>query len=99
MENRFINIGYDEASGDGYRGIEVANREKTLNTFATGDVVKDFADMVDWCAGNPISGRYMFQSSVDHFVMDVPGYRWEVDENGREVIRREVESAPDAPSP
>ena len=39
-----------------------------------------------WCLENPIDGRYMFLSSVDHFCFDVPGYKWVCDEDGDEII-------------
>lgn len=92
MENRFIDIEYDEDSGtpEAYKGVFVRSLEADVKTFASGDVVKDFADTTEWCRQNPISGRYMYSSSVDHFVMDVPGYSWDVDDLGREVIVKEA---------
>lgn len=89
MSNRFISIEYDEMAEDPkYNGITISNLEKTVTTIMSGDVVADFATMKEWCQANPIPGRYMFTSSVDHFTMDVPGYGWTSDEEGRDMLIR-----------
>lgn len=89
METRFIDIDYEERSDlSAYRGVAVRSKDGDLARYNSGDVAKDFADMRAWCLENPIEGKYMFTSSVDHFCMDVPGYKWIVDEDGREMIAR-----------
>lgn len=88
VKNRFIDIRYFERDDlSAYTGVsvsEIGNDE--VHVFNSGDVVKDFSDMRKWCAENPIDGRYMLLSSVDHFCSDVPGYKWVVDKGGFETI-------------
>ncbi|MCS4089110.1 hypothetical protein [Rhizobium sp. BK176] len=88
MSSRIIRIEYNEIGDPDYSGITISDGENTVRTFMTGDVVADFADMKDWCRGNPFPGRYMFSSSVDHFTMDVPGYGWTSDDEGRDMLIR-----------
>ena len=88
MENRFISIDYSEDTGAEYTAVTVSEiKAGTVMSFSSGDPVKDFGDMHDWCCDNPIAGWYMFTSSVDHFCFDVPGYKWIVDD-GVELIAR-----------
>lgn len=92
MANRHIRIEYDEMNAKEnpkYEGIVISETEKgDIKTFFTDDVVTDFADMTNWIAQNPWQGRYMYSSSVDHFVMDVEGYKWGEDQHGRDLILR-----------
>nr|WP_250807334.1 hypothetical protein [Neorhizobium tomejilense] len=88
MSNRFVTIDYDEM-GDisSYKGIKISLvGGEVLQSFASGNVVKDFEAMVTWLGDNPIEGRTMYTSSVDHFVMDIAGFKWTVDDLGRELI-------------
>ncbi|MBY3433717.1 hypothetical protein HFN89_06090 [Rhizobium laguerreae] len=98
MTNRFISIEYDETSGDPeYKGIIVSDLRKTVTTIMTGDVVADFATMKEWCRSNPVAGRYMYSSSVDHFVFDAPGYGWSTHEDGSDqLVRVPAEQTPSA---
>jgi hypothetical protein len=88
MSSRIIRIEYSEIGDPDYKGIVISDVQETIQTFYTGDVVADFAAMKDWCRANPFDGRYFYSSSVDHFTMDVPGYGWASDEDGRDVLIR-----------
>jgi hypothetical protein len=91
MDNRFVRIVYDENGGlASYTHVQITKVDgENVKTFDSGDVVADFAAMRDWLREHPIdpsTGRTMFTSSVDHFCMDVPGFKWIEDELGRELI-------------
>lgn len=42
--------------------------------FATGDVVKDFADAVAYDMEYSKLDYVLYSSTVDHFVVDIPGF-------------------------
>jgi hypothetical protein len=91
MTNRFIGIDYSEVDNDpAYKGITITtvNGKEPLAEFRSGDPEKDFLEMMSWAANNTPEegGRYMFTSSVDHFCMDVPGYKWTSDEYGERIV-------------
>lgn len=87
MGNRFIGIVHDESSDvSAYGGVTVSEIGGDIQTFNTGDVVADWKSMTAWVSANPIAGRYMYSSSVDHFVMDVPGYAWDQTQEGIDII-------------
>lgn len=70
-------IDHDEAPNT-YRGIIVKASPSSVGpagTFATGDPVCDFYDAVVFM--NEFYDWHMVSSSVDHFVNDQPGYRWD----------------------
>jgi len=90
--NRFIDIDYDEITKADYAGVTVSTLTEKVATFFTGDVTKDFLEMADRCMGHPIDGSYVYMSSVDHFVMDMPDVAWKRDAgNGLSYIVRIVE--------
>lgn len=80
----FIDIDYEEVGGDNYKGVVVRSLRDEIARFNTGDVENDWLSLIDFCVDHPAA--YMFSSSVDHFVMDVEGYGWKIDEDGNEVI-------------
>lgn len=88
----FISIDYEEAKGDKYKGVVISSRKDEVKRFFTNDVVEDWKNMTKFCVENP--SMYMFSSSVDHFVMDVDGFQWSVDESGNDVIVREQAPVP-----
>lgn len=62
---------------DTYEAVYVRDTATdTTQTWATGDVVKDWADMKAYMEGR--DGCY--SSDVDHFVMDIAGYEWTKDD-------------------
>lgn len=73
-----FSIDYDEAP-DTYRAVTVKpqGRDGEIARFGTGDPVADMHDAMVYAAGR--FDGLMFSSSMDHFVHDQPGYRY--DEN------------------
>lgn len=84
----FIGIDYDERRTGSYRGCTVEGPGDFSRTFATGDVVRDFHEAVVFADthSKEHNAPCMTRSSVDHFVMDTPGYRWS--QNGADLIER-----------
>lgn len=81
----FISIEYDTK----YKKVVLSKKDKEIIAeFSSGDIVKDWEYLIDYCVNNP--AHYSFLSSVDHFVFDIPGYRWDIDEVGNEIIVKET---------
>lgn len=102
-ENRFMDVDYT-TDGEGalvsYGGFKVTDvNGVALATFASNDVFADCAAMKRWVRENPVSGVYLYQSSIDHLVMDVDGLGWGKDERGMEVIVPFESMKPDAATP
>lgn len=67
-----VTISYDEFNPDyntTYFGVFSQGRQ-----FYSGDVVKDFADAIEHELECTKQNWVLYSSSVDHFVMDVPGF-------------------------
>ncbi len=94
MPNFHISVDYKECDSldkvtieqCSYKGVTVTQTSpghKIVKRFNSGDIVKDWADTMTWCA-EQIGPRKieccMMSSSCDHFVMDVSGYGWTKDE-------------------
>ncbi len=88
----FISIDYTEVGGDNYKGVVVSSKSEEIVRFFSGDVEKDWKAMIDYCVKNP--EMYVFNSSVDHFVMDVEGYKWALDEYSNEIIVKDNQPSP-----
>lgn len=91
MNNLFVYIDYheDAAPEQAYERIRIADLDGTLvKDFATGDPVADWATAMAYLKeqGRPF---YYMTSSVDHFVFDVPGYRFIERSDGLELLVRE----------
>lgn len=70
-----LHIEYTEETG--YRRIYASDSEtKIQKEWASGDPVKDWADMREELGGFHV----MCSSDVDDFVCDVPGYRFTEDD-------------------
>lgn len=84
----FLGIDYDEnvETLSGYRGVTVCvGVNGTEERFNTGDPVADYRAAVKRCQGLAQKGHpVMSLSSLDHFVYDVPGYKY--DENDYLVV-------------
>lgn len=90
--NVLLGIDYDELRVRSYRAVTVEGPGDFEKRFATGDVVHDFHEAVVFARQHAREhGVFlMTRSSIDHFVMDTPGYRWSQD--GSDLIERaEVE--------
>lgn len=85
MKNIHVSIDHDERPGT-YRGV-VARRGSEEMRFFTGDPQRDWSAFMLWneCQTEPV----VMTSSVDHFVMDEPGWRFVSDDFGRDSLIRE----------
>ena len=67
-----VTMNYDEFDANyetSYRAVLSQGR-----VFATGDVVKDFADAVAYDMEYSYLPYVLYSSTVDHFVVDIPGF-------------------------
>lgn len=67
-----VTINYDEFNPDyesSYKAVSSYGR-----VFATGDVIKDFADAVAYDMEYSGLPYVTYSSAVDHFVQDTPGF-------------------------
>ena len=67
-----VTINYNEFNPDyesSYRAVLSYGR-----VFATGDVVKDFADAIAYDMEYSKLNHVLYSSTVDHFVVDIPGF-------------------------
>lgn len=82
--NCFLWIDYEDGPG-GYRAV-VLDKAQGLGEvrFASGDPVKDWAEANEAAKAEVVEGRAvtcMMLSSTTHFVFDVPGYRFNEDDD------------------
>lgn len=82
----YLSVDYDEAPNT-YRAFVLTDLDDVEHRFENGDPVKDYTNMLQYAY--ELSEKYpgvrmMESSSVNHFVWDVPGYRW--DENDMLVL-------------
>ena len=83
----FVNIDYDEQAEQPYQAVTAqpeAEGSDTM-TWASGDPVVDWVAFLDW-RDSQDDVTVLFLSSVDHFVMDIQGYRFDRDSAGRALI-------------
>lgn len=73
--NLFLGIDYDDA----YEAVTVTQRDGTDVRFETGDPPADFAAAVEYARKEciRIGCRLMTSSSLDGFVFDVPGWKYD----------------------
>lgn len=83
--NIHVSIDYDETPGS-YRGVTAKLGDEEYR-FASGDPEQDWARFLAWNECHP--ERCIVTSSVQHFVMDEPGWRMSFDDFGREALIRE----------
>jgi hypothetical protein len=72
-----IAVDFTEFKKGTYRAVNVYLYDGKKKTFATGDPVKDFSDGLEYAIN--VGGRVVYSSSVDDFVSDDGGYKY--DEN------------------
>lgn len=70
----YVSIHY----GDVYHFVEVRLPDETVRKFETGDAPKDWRDSHEWMRSLGYK-QCMYSSLCDHFVCDVPGYRFNED--------------------
>ena len=78
MSNAFLSIDYDTD----YQAVVVTNPDKTEVRFETGDAVADYQSAISYARTLVDAGRAIYvltSSSLNDFVFDVDGYRF--DEN------------------
>lgn len=76
MKTVYVSIDHDESDQlSAYKGviIDIDNKKKV---FYSGDPVKDWKEAVEYTRKQKPDFA-MMSSSVDHFVMDVPGLGWD----------------------
>ena len=82
--NAILGILYEDGPG-GYRAVELdVPGKREPERFATGDPVADWATASQRAKALVESGEAptcFTRSSVTHFVFDVPGYRFNLDDN------------------
>ena len=71
-----VSIDYDD---DGYKGVTVKAGGSMKAAFMSGCPAVDWFRMLRWWILHEVrpDRTLVNRSSVDHFVMDTPGYRWE----------------------
>lgn len=76
--NVFIHINY----GDTYESVSIEGPGEDLKVFQTGDPIVDFAraDVYGAQLAHKRGVAFMTTSSLNHFVFDVPGYRFNSDD-------------------
>lgn len=78
----FVSIDYGEA---GYRAVTVRIRDgEEPRRFESGDPVEDWKRALLFCVDEGAPGT-LFSSDVDHFVMDVDGYKF-IEVEGVDVL-------------
>lgn len=61
----------------GYDSVYVVLKNGKREEFSTGDIVSDFEDAVAVALADIArGGKFMYSSSVDDFLSDTPGYRY-----------------------
>lgn len=94
-----IRVQYDEGQGiDSYRGVSVSfSDDRTKHPRAEyytdrnrPDVEADFRRAVLFARGH-FATTVVLSSSCDHFVSDVPGYRWVLLDDGEYIVKEEPE--------
>lgn len=80
----FLGIDYDEGEPTSYRAVVVTDINGEDTRFETGDPVADWHAASDHARELVQTGQAagcMTLSSCSHFVFDVPGYRFNVDDD------------------
>lgn len=67
-----IAINYTEFKPNSYKSVVIYHEDKIKNTFASGDIVKDFEEAI-----NSVQGTVLYSSSVDDFLNDDGGYYYD----------------------
>lgn len=88
--NMHVSINYDETSLT-YQSVTM-KQGQTVTTWATGNVVLDWYEMVRFASRQ--DGFLLVTSSLTHFLMDVPGYRTIVRDEGEFIIIDDREDSP-----
>lgn len=82
-----VNIDYTEGDPASYRGVVAEPAKGTKGAamrWATGNPQADWAAYMAWATTQ--RGIILTGSSVTHFLWDVPGWRMEINAEGREVL-------------
>lgn len=84
-----VAIDYDEGEPDSYRGIVVTRGGEVVAEWRSGNPPADWAAFRAW--GAETGAAVMETSSLTHFVQDVPGWRFILDEAGAEILVEDPE--------
>lgn len=82
-----LSIDYDEeGSIESYQGFVVKDSDGTeIRRFNTGKPERDHKDFMSWAVSEEVKS-IMYSSSVDHFVMDIPGFKWIIDDGIERLV-------------
>lgn len=80
-----VNIDYTEGDPGSYRGVSVTKTGGAeVARWGSGDPQADWQSYLDWAKEQGV--RMLEGSSITHFLMDVPGWRMILNDEGREII-------------
>lgn len=86
QERVFVRIDYDEGEPASYRAVVVARKGgEEVQRWSSGNPQDDWKAYLEW-SGAQDNVLVLETSSITHFLWDVPGWRMELDQAGREVI-------------
>jgi hypothetical protein len=91
LHNVFIDINYDTA----YQAVEIVGPgDQPLQKFATGDPVTDYRGAWNAATERAIAAQcsIMTGSSLTHFIWDIPGYKFDEDDNLQPDPRERIAS-------